>query len=123
MELNVKLPQEILSLFQLRDKEEIRYSSPFDINRQGQFTNSSYGILTNNRLIIVEDRQIVYEKELAELSAMKCESQVNSGILVVTEKDTDTARHVARFSMKQISRFASIAKGGMLMMEGSLRTV
>ena len=70
MELNVKLPQEILSLFQLRDEEEIRYSSPFDINRQGQFTNSSYGILTNNRLIIVEDRQIVYEKELAELSAM-----------------------------------------------------
>ena len=123
MELNVKLPQEILSLFQLRDKEEIRYSSPFDINRQGQFTNSSYGILTNNCLIIVEDRQIVYEKELAELSAMKCESQVNSGILVVTEKDTDTARHVARFSMKQISRFASIAKGGMLMMEGSRRTV
>lgn len=123
MELNVKLPGEIRALFELAGGEEIRYCSPFDINSSGKYCDFSYGVLTNRRLLIIEEGRIVYEMHLTGLSAMKCESQVNNGILVVTEKESGLARHVARFSMKHISRFASIAKGGMLMLEGSDRII
>ena len=123
MELNVKLPGEIRALFELAGGEEIRYCSPFDINSSGKYCDFSYGVLTNRRLLIIEEGRIVYEMQLSGLSAMKCESQVNNGILVVTEKESGLARHVARFSMKHISRFASIAKGGMLMLEGSDRII
>ena len=123
MELNIKLPGEIRALFEFAGGEEIRYCSPFDINSSGKYCDFSYGVLTNRRLLIIEEGQIVYEMQLSGLSAMKCESQVNNGILVVTEKESGLARHVARFSMKHISRFASIAKGGMLMLEGSDRII
>lgn len=123
MELNIKLPEEIRALFEFAGGEEIRYCSPFDINSSGKYCDFSYGVLTNRRLLIIEEGRIVYEMQLSGLSAMKCESQVNNGILVVTEKESGLARHVARFSMKHISRFASIAKGGMLMLEGSDRII
>ena len=95
MELNVKLPGEIRALFELAGGEEIRYCSPFDINSSGKYCDFSYGVLTNRRLLIIEEGRIVYEMQLSGLSAMKCESQVNNGILVVTEKESGLARHVA----------------------------
>lgn len=73
MELNIKLPGEIRALFEFAGGEEIRYCSPFDINSSGKYCDFSYGVLTNRRLLIIEEGQIVYEMQLSGLSAMKCE--------------------------------------------------
>ena len=78
MELKVKLPGEIRALFELAGGEEIRYCSPFDINSSGKYCDFSYGVLTNRRLLIIEEGRIVYEMQLSGLSAMKCESQVTA---------------------------------------------
>lgn len=123
MELKVKLPKEINDLFQLSKNEEIKYSSPYDINRKGEYTSTSYGVVTNKRLIVIEEGKIVYEKALQDITLMKCESQVNNGIFIVKEKADQITRLIARFSMKHISRFASIAKGGMLLIEGSEKMI
>lgn len=118
MNLNVELPGGMLERLKLSEGEEIRYCSPFDIDSKGGYCTGSFVTVTDRRLIIFEKGEMVYGKILSELESVKCESQVSNGILIVKEKAAGGARLVARFSMKHISRFASIAKGAMLIMEG-----
>lgn len=122
MELNIALPQNYKDLLHLSPNEEIRYCSPFDIDHNGQFTQDCYCAVTSQRVVIMEGEQVTYTKKLSELSDIKCESQVHNGLLVLFEKDQGPC-HVARFSMKHISRFASIAKGTKLIMEGNSRVI
>lgn len=122
MELNLTLPAEYSRLLRPKPGETVRYCSPFDIDSVGNFTNRCYCAVTDRRLVVMENSRITYERELAQLKDIKCESQVNNGILIVFEEE-NVPRLVARFSMKHISRFASIAKGARLLMEGNNRQV
>ena len=100
MELNVKLPGEIRALFEFAGGEEIRYCSPFDINSSGKYCDFSYGVLTNRRLLIIEEGRIVYEMQLSGLSAMKCESQVNNGKGIRAGKACRALLHEAYFPLR-----------------------
>lgn len=115
MELLFQVPNEIKSNLQLIHSEEIRYCIPHDIGKDGTFRENGYVIVTTNRLIVTDEKQITFQRELASLEKIKCEPQINCGILIIKEYAEEYEKHIARFSMHHLTRASFLAKGAELL--------
>lgn len=123
MNLKFKLPKPQQEALGLGERESIRYCSPYDIDFAGHWTKNGYLVVTEERLVVLENEEIVEEIPVAELTYLKCEPLVNNGILVVRRAGEGEDRILLRFSMKHVSRIAFIAKGALLLKEGSAKEV
>ncbi len=115
-----RLQQEALAL---REHEEIRYCSPYDISADGGYQRDSYIVVTTERLLLLDGTTVAEEYSLQAFSELKCEPMVNNGILIATMKEDGEERILARFSMKHVSRVAFVAKGATLLRDGIQRQV
>ncbi len=82
-------------------------------------------MVTNKQLFIVDSREdyngskwLVRKERLADYKEIKCESQVNCGILVGTKHSGEKVL-IARFSMKEIVRVSYVAQGANLYCRGT----
>ena len=115
MELLFQVPNRIKPNLQLMPSEEIRYCIPYDIAKDGTFREEGYVIVTTNRLIVTDDQQITFQRELALLEKIKCEPHINCGILIIKEYSQEYEKHIARFSMRHLIRASFLAKGAELL--------
>lgn len=101
----------------LGEDEAIWYCVPVDLGFDNgkksagdSYTKTTWMVVTNKRLVVLEDQTIATEVNLADCEKIKCEHQVYSGIVTVFKKDGSKAC-VARFSMRHIIRVAYVTRG------------
>ena len=121
MNLKYKLPKKEMELLNLSEKETIWYCAPYDIYQGKGFESFGYVVVTEERLIVLNQDEILEEIRLADCERIYCEPLVDNGVLVVRKDNVDYI--VARFSMKHLSRFSYIARGAELLSKGTKRLV
>ena len=119
MNLKFNLPKRQSELLALGEGETIRYCSPYDIDTNGHWMNNGYIVVTDRRLVVLTDQAVSEQIPIKDIAFLKCESLVNNGILVARNEGDTEDRIIARFSMKHVSRVAFVAKGALLIKEGS----
>lgn len=117
MKLLYTLNESQQQLLGLRDGETVWYCVPVDLGfdngkKQARtaYTDAVWIVVTEERLIVLENGAKAAEYELSDCEKIKCEHQVYSGILTVFRKDGTTSC-AARFSMRHIIRAAYVARG------------
>lgn len=123
MNLNYKLEPALLNALSLADGEEIWYCVPVDLDydhvhklAEEAYTEKTFLAVTPLRLVVLNGTRITAEFLLKDCTKIKCEHQVNNGILTVTDKD-DRQTCAARFSMRHIIRVSYVARGAQSMID------
>lgn len=117
MKLLYPLTEEQTDALSLSPPEAVWYCVPTDLEfnhtlkRSEEFyASETYVIVTTSRLLVLKGTETIFCAVMDECRKIKCEHQVNSGILTVNFKDGRTVC-AARFSMKHIVRVAYAARG------------
>ena len=117
MKLNYELSQDQRDALRLAEGEDIWYSVPvdlwFDNNEKlakEAYTGEMMVVVTPLHLMILKDTEVTARYLLKDCEKIKCEHQVNSGILTVWEKG-GKQHCAARFSMRHIIRVSYAARG------------
>ena len=97
--------------------ERIYYCVPADLTydnakllSRDAFAPDTYLIVTDQRLCVLTDGKLSYSVRLSDCEKIKCETQVHSGIVTVTERGKEPVC-AARFSMKHIIRAGYVCRG------------
>lgn len=117
MKLQYDLEESQIKALGLGDGEMVWYCVPTDLqfDNEGKSAASSYTkttwlVVTQERLIVLEDDRKTAEFFLTECEKIRCEHQVYSGIVTVFLKDGGIVC-AARFSMRHIIRVAYLVRG------------
>lgn len=117
MKLLYELEDACKQALDLRKDETIWYCVPVDLGftQEGKKASDSYTdrqwlVVTEKRLVVMEQGTVTASFELKDCEKIKCEHQVYSGIVTVFGKDGSKTVAV-RFSMKHITRVAYVARG------------
>jgi len=107
----------------LSEGEELWYCVPADLaynNRQKcaqqQYTSAVWLAVTTMRILVFENTEITASFYLKDCSKIKCEHQVNNGIVTVTPKNGSPVC-IARFSMRHIIRISYVVRGANAIMD------
>lgn len=126
MKLLYELQESQIEALALLEGESIWYCVPVDLgfdNKQKlareEYAKTNWIVVTEERLLALRENQVMTSFLLKDCSQIKCEHQVNCGILTVTTKDTETIC-VARFSMRHMVRMSYVAQGAQAI-AGALR--
>lgn len=119
MKLLYDLKEEIIKELELDEFEEIIYAVPYSLINDKDL-EKEYIIITDKRLIIHSQKNIE-SYSFSEMKGLKCEAQVNSGILV-GEFETEK-KLLLKFSMRHIIRISYLAKGGDLIIKGDNKVI
>ncbi len=120
MILRYKLPQNIDSQIELSEDERIYYSVPVDIDKECNWTDDSYLVVTTRKVYIFrgENKEIYEIKDLEHVSA---EPGVGGGIL--TAKHNGAQKVLVHYSSKHLSRYAYISRGINILISGRFEEV
>ena len=88
-------------------KEEILFSSPYDLNAQGKYVNGIFAV-TKERVCALEDGRVVLILKISSLKKVCCGEYVGNAILEAFTEDT--RRLLVRFSMAHIEKFSAAAE-------------
>lgn len=101
----------------LKEGESIWYCVPVDLGfdpqkklAQEAYTSQVWLIVTQERFLVLDGERTVSSFFLKDCERIKCEHQVNSGIVTVTKK-TGEMICAARFSMRHIIRVSYVVRG------------
>lgn len=117
MNLNVTLPRAYRDICPSEPDEVIRFCSGFDLNIFTGAYQDGYIACSDRNLFVMEAGALKKVIPLSAIADIRCDSLVNNGILVVTER-TGGETIAARFSMKHLTRISYIARGIQSMMTG-----
>lgn len=116
MKLLYKLSDSQMETLALAQGEELRYCVPVDLqfDQQAKLAREAYGLqtwlaVTTLRFVVLEGEKAAASFPLMDCDKIKCEHQVNSGIVTVTMKGAEVC--AARFSMRHIVRVAYAVRG------------
>ena len=88
------------------DIENIVYSAQLDLTLDGRFTKDGFLAVTDRDVIVMyENKKKIYP--ISEISDIKCEPLIGTGIITINSP----SQLIARFTSKQIARFSYIARG------------
>lgn len=124
MKLLYEMGMEEQKFLSLQNGEEIRYRVPLDLEYDTQkgrhtFAKEGYLVVSTKRIMICTDRKIIKQFELEKIKKIRCEHQVNCGIVVITDKE-DNKHLLARMSMRHIERVSYVIRGVQAMVEKCL---
>lgn len=123
MKLRYELTAEQYRSMGISEEADVWYCVPVDLcfDSQEKLTKESYAeetyvVVTLQHLMILAGSEVTARYSLRDCEKIKCEHQVNSGILTIWEKD-GTQHCAARFSMRHIIRVSYVARGAQAMVE------
>lgn len=123
MKLQYTLEEPLQQALGLRDGETVWYCVPVDLqfdhrvkSAASAYAEQTWLVVTQERLIVLENGEKTAEYELSDCEKIKCEHQVYSGVLTVFGKDGRISC-AARFSMKHITRVAYVARGAQTILQ------
>lgn len=121
MNLQFDLSEENKALCRLEKREEIYYCIPLDIDLQGDYRKDSYTVMTDRRLLILEEGTLTKEFRLEECESLSAEPQIACGILFVVSEGREIL--LGRFSAKHLTRYSYLARGMLLLKRGRTEKV
>ena len=116
MKLKFELNRELLDILKLKPKEEIIYCLPCDLDDEGNYQKDRYVAVTGERLVLLDSKGIIKDYPLKSLTDLRCDTMTGGGIL--RAETAESSNFFCRFSMKYITRYAYLARGGMLLAKG-----
>ena len=116
MILKYDLSKENIALCGLAPEEEIYYCLPLDIDLKGNFRENSYTVMTNKRVLVLEEGALTKEYLIAECDAIRSEPRIACGILYL-EKDGKQIL-LGRFSAKHLTRYSYLFRGMQIFKRG-----
>lgn len=116
MILLYKLSEENLELCRLERGEEIYYCLPLDIDLQGNYRGNSYTVMTDRRLLVLEEGKVTAEFPLKDCDSLHSEPQIACGILFVKKGDEEIL--LGRFTAKHLTRYSYLARGMAILKSG-----
>lgn len=129
MKLLYELNQPQMEALALAEGESIWYCVPVDLTfdnthklAKEAYTSQIWLVVTEERFVVLNGTEITASFLLKDCEKIKCEHQVNSGIVTVTTKGTGADQEdnnagdgqiicAARFSMKHIIRVSYLVRG------------
>ena len=122
MILKFELPEEAEDKISVYIKpEDIVYALPFDIDRGGNTADNCFVVAGRERIAVYENGEVTKCAELNECSKIFTVNLVGSAQLAVTVGGEDTV--LARYSMKYVSKFAYLARGVQIFIDGGTAVV
>lgn len=116
MILKYDLSKENTELCGLAPEEEIYYCLPLDIDLKGNFRQNSYTVMTNRRILILEEGELTKEYLIEQCDAIRSEPRIACGILYL-EKDGKQIL-LGRFSAKHLTRYSYLFRGMQIFKQG-----
>lgn len=116
MILNYILSKENTDICKLSKEEEIYYCLPSDIDKEGKFRDNSYVVMTNRRILVLEEGRLTRELLIHECESIQCEPQIACGIVYVVKEGTEIL--LARYSAKHLVRYSYLTRGMQLLKQG-----
>lgn len=117
MKLLYTLEEPQIKALSLRDGESVWYCVPVDLrfdnsakSAENSYTDYTWLVVTEERMAVLEGDKKTAEYSFSDCEKIKCEHQVNSGIVTVFFKD-GRKECAARFSMRHIVRVAYVVRG------------
>jgi len=114
--LTYDLSEENMKLLNLTQEEEIYYCLPLDIDRNGDFVQNSYTVMTNRRILTLEEGKIGQSFLLSEIQAVKSEPRIACGIVYVVAEGKEIL--LGRFSAKHLTRYSYLFRGLEILKQG-----
>ncbi len=129
MKLNYTLDSQQMDALALTDGESICYCVPVDLSFDSQsrlareaYVKNVWLVVTQRRFLVLSENKIVSTFLLEDCEKIKCEHQVNSGIVTVIQKD-GTMICAARFSMRHIIRVSYVVRGAQTIIVANRRGI
>ncbi len=117
MKLNYTLGKQQMDALALAEGESVCYCVPVDLSFDNQsmlaceaYAKNVWLVVTQRRFLVIAEDRVTSSFLLADCEKIKCEHQVNSGIVTVIKKD-GAMICAARFSMRHIIRVSYAVRG------------
>lgn len=117
MKLLYELPKSQIAALALLEGESIWYCVPIDLGFDNEsklaceeYAGQTWLVVTEKRLVVLQENKLKTSFWLRDCSKIKCEHQVNCGIITVTTKNMNSIC-VARFSMRHMIRMSYVSRG------------
>lgn len=121
MLLLYELSNENKALCNLKEGEEIYYCLPLDIDLHGNYRANSYTVMTNERLLILEEGHVSHEFALADCESIHSEPQIACGILFVKCNGQEIL--LGRYTAKHLTRYSYLSRGMIILKRGRTERV
>lgn len=121
MILKYELSKDNLALCGLMPEEEIYYCLPLDIDLKGNYRHNSYTVMTNKRVLILEEGQLTKRFLLEQCDEIRSEPQIACGIVYVVQGDAQIL--LGRFSAKHLTRYSYLFRGMQILKMGRTERV
>ena len=121
MILQYDLSEENMKLCGLSEGEEVYYCLPLDIDLQGDYRRNSYTVMTNKRLLILEEGTLTKSYPLEECDQLKSEPQIACGILFIEHSGREVL--LGRFTAKHLTRYSYLSRGMVILKRGRTEKV
>lgn len=115
------LSEENKALCRLAEGEEIYYCLPLDIDLKGDYRANSYTVMTNRRLLVLEEGKLTGDYSLQECDSIHSEPKVACGILYV--KVGGEERLLGRYTARHLTRYSYLSRGMILLKRGRTERV
>lgn len=116
MNLLYDLSEKNRKLCKLEEGEEIFYCLPLDIDLKGDYRGDSYTVMTDRRLLVLEEGALTAEFSLSECDSIHCEPQIACGILLVKKGEKEIL--LGRYTAKHLTRYSYLARGMVILKSG-----
>lgn len=110
------LSEENRALCALEEGEEIFYCLPLDIDLHGDYRRNSYTVMTDRRLLILEEGVLTKAFGLEECDSIHCEPRVACGILYVVCGGKEIL--LGRYTAKHLTRYSYLPRGMVILKRG-----
>lgn len=121
MILQYELSEENEKLCGLEHGEEIYYCLPLDIDLKGDYRTNSYTVMTNRRLLILEEGKRTFVFRLEECDSIHSEPQIACGILFIQKGEEQIL--LGRFTAKHLTRYSYLSRGMVILKRGRTERV
>ena len=121
MILNYTLTKEYRESLHLNTEEEIYYCVPSDIDLTGNYRSHSFLIMTNLRILLLEEGKLTKEYMISECDSITCEPQIACGMMYCVKNHTPIL--VCRYSAKHMVRFSYLPRGMQILKQGRTEMV
>lgn len=121
MILKYDLTKENMELCRLSEGEEIYYCLPLDLDYAGNYRKNSFVVVTNKRLLLLEEGSLKADYCLEQWNEIKSEAGVGCGILY-GQRDGEKIL-LGRFSAKHQVRYSYLFRGVQILKQGRTEAV
>lgn len=115
------LSEENRTLCRLAEGEEIYYCLPLDIDLRGDYRGNSYTVMTNRRLLVLEEGELTKDFNLGECESIHSEPRIACGILYVIKDGREIL--LGRYTAKHLTRYSYLSRGMVILKRGRTERV